>query len=242
MKALGDVDFSYLFLKDGDLGPCRGCYVCFSKGEDQCPLRDARPDLERELLESDGIILSTPLHVMNVSTLMTNFINRFAYANHRPKFHRQKVMSVVNMGGDNPKAAFSLLRYALGGSRVVRELGVATPPWPSTRRALARSKSAIEAAATAFFRDCANSTLPPPSLTGLIRFHSGQMVYRDCEACLPADFAFYKDRRYFYEAEIPGWKSALARIIVGTAMKFMKDRLPGGSLTATPESGYARMK
>jgi len=42
MKSLSDVEFGYLFLKDANLGLCGGCFVCITKGEDLCPLRDDR--------------------------------------------------------------------------------------------------------------------------------------------------------------------------------------------------------
>lgn len=84
MKELGHVDFEYLFLKDANLQPCKGCFVCVTKGEDRCPLKDDRERIQQQILESDGIILSTPGYVQNVSWLMKNFIDRFAYTNHRP--------------------------------------------------------------------------------------------------------------------------------------------------------------
>ena len=42
MKALGEVEFTYLFLKDANLKLCAGCYTCMAKGEDKCPLKDDR--------------------------------------------------------------------------------------------------------------------------------------------------------------------------------------------------------
>ena len=32
MKAMGDVEFVYLFLKDTNLKSCIGCYTCMAKG------------------------------------------------------------------------------------------------------------------------------------------------------------------------------------------------------------------
>ena len=123
MKAMGDVEFTHLFLKDADPRLCTGCYTCMAQGEDKCPLKDDRAAIEQDLLAADGVILSSPLYVPNISWLMKNFIDRFAYTNHRPRFHRQKVLTIVNMGGDDPKTALSLPRSALGGSRTVHELG-----------------------------------------------------------------------------------------------------------------------
>ena len=40
LHKLGEVEFEYLHLKDLDLQPCKGCFVCFVKGEDRCPLKD----------------------------------------------------------------------------------------------------------------------------------------------------------------------------------------------------------
>ena len=37
-----EVDFEILMLNELDLKMCRGCYVCFLKGEQFCPLKDDR--------------------------------------------------------------------------------------------------------------------------------------------------------------------------------------------------------
>jgi len=36
------IDFKVLMLNDVNLKKCRGCYVCFLKGEKNCPLNDDR--------------------------------------------------------------------------------------------------------------------------------------------------------------------------------------------------------
>ncbi len=227
MKTMGGVEFEYLFLKDANLKLCTGCYACLAKGEDKCPLKDDRAAIEQKLLAADGVILSSPMYVLNVSWLMKNFIDRFAYTNHRPRFHRQKVLTVVNMGGDNPKLALLLLRYALGGSRIVHELGIATPPWPQTERAVAKKERAIDAAAKKFYRACLDTSLPSPTLLGLILFLVRQRIYLECRQSLPADYAFYMGKSYYYETNIHPVKAAAAKAIVGVVVQMMKDRGPG---------------
>ena len=154
MKSLGEVEFDYLFLKDAKLRPCLGCYACMALGEDKCPLRDDRAAIEGEMLAADGVILSSPVHVLNVSGLMKNFIDRFAYSNHRPRFHRQKILTLANTGGSGTRRTLSSLKNALGGGRVVRGLEIATPPWPQTLRAVAAKARAVDRAAKAFYRAC----------------------------------------------------------------------------------------
>lgn len=48
MKELGDVEFEYLFLKDVNLGLCKGCYTCMLRGEERCPLKDDRAAIEKK--------------------------------------------------------------------------------------------------------------------------------------------------------------------------------------------------
>lgn len=40
MEVHGPVEFEYLWLRDTNLSPCRGCAVCVAKGEENCPNRD----------------------------------------------------------------------------------------------------------------------------------------------------------------------------------------------------------
>jgi hypothetical protein len=82
MKTTGDVEFEYLWLKDAGLANCKGCTVCFPKGEQRCPLKDGRAEIEQKMLAADGVIFASPNYVSNVSGLMKTFIDRFAYAGH----------------------------------------------------------------------------------------------------------------------------------------------------------------
>ena len=50
-----DLEFDYLFLKDANLELCIGCFACIPYGEDKCPLKDSRADIEKRILASDGI-------------------------------------------------------------------------------------------------------------------------------------------------------------------------------------------
>lgn len=90
MQSMGSVEFEYLMLKDTDLSQCRGCFVCFTKGEDHCPCKDDAPVIEQKMHSADGVIFATPVYGMNVSALMKLFIDRFSYIFHRPRFFDKK--------------------------------------------------------------------------------------------------------------------------------------------------------
>ncbi|HTY90270.1 MAG TPA: flavodoxin family protein [Methanocella sp.] len=227
MKAIGPVEFEYLFLKDADLKPCIGCFNCVSKGEDKCPLKDTRADIEKKMLEADGIILSSPGYVQNVSWLMKNFMDRFAYTNHRLRFFRQKVLLVANSGGAGLNETLSAMRIALGGARVVHELGAGTPPWPQTIGAVAKKEKAINIAANKFYRACLDTSLPSPMFREYMRFLIQQRVGIECKEWLPADFEFYSGKDYFYDTKINPVMASAAKAIVGIALNMMKDMGPG---------------
>jgi multimeric flavodoxin WrbA len=227
MIAMGDVEFEYLFLKDANLKPCTGCYNCMTKGEDKCPLKDDRALIKQKLLAADGVILSSPVYVNNVSWLMKTFIDRFAYTNHRPCFHREKVLSVANMAGGGQKETLSALKNALGGSRIVHKLEIATPPWLQTKRAVAKKERAIDAAAKKFYRACLDTSLPSPTLNSYIDFLIRQKLYLECRQIFPADYAFYKGKAYYFDTSVNPIKAAAAKVIVRVMMNMMKDMGPG---------------
>jgi multimeric flavodoxin WrbA len=115
MKRNGDIDFKYVFLSDIDFKLCKGCFSCFKNGEKTCPIKDEKDRLEEMILGSDGIILSSPGYVWNVSALMKNFLDRFAYSLHRPKFFGQKTLLVAN-GGSGVDKVLTALTSALAGA------------------------------------------------------------------------------------------------------------------------------
>jgi multimeric flavodoxin WrbA len=231
MAAMGEVRFEYIFLREVNLRPCTGCYVCMAHGEDECPLKDDRAAIEQKLLAAEGVILSSPMYVANVSWQMKVFLDRFAYTNHRPRFHRQKVLTVVNMAGGPGKEALRALRWAMGGRQIVRELAITTPPWPQTEREVARKERAIAAAAQAFYRACADDSLPRPTFARHVDFLMMQRLSRECRQELPADHEFYKGKSYYYATAMNPIKALAARAIVWVAMGLWTSRMGPGPVS-----------
>jgi multimeric flavodoxin WrbA len=60
-------EFETLALGDLDIRPCRGCRVCFDRGEDKCPLKDDIPAIRAKMGAADGLILASPLYVKDVN-------------------------------------------------------------------------------------------------------------------------------------------------------------------------------
>ena len=85
-------------LRDAGLEQCRGCYTCFERGEEYCPIKYNAPILEQKILDADGVILATPVYGFQVSGLMKVFIDRRSYISHRPRFFRQKALILTSAG------------------------------------------------------------------------------------------------------------------------------------------------
>lgn len=110
IKELGNVEFEYVFLSDINLNMCLGCRTCMDKGEEFCPLKDDRVLIEDKIKSVDGVIFASPTYVGNVSGLMKNFIDRFAYVCHRPCFFKS-AMAITTSGGGG--AGFMLLNLSI---------------------------------------------------------------------------------------------------------------------------------
>ncbi len=98
LKQCGDIDFEYVFLSDYNLEFCRGCKLCFDKGEEYCPCKDDRDVLLAKLQESDGVIFASPNYAFQVSARMKNFLDRMAFIYHRPRFFGKACTAVVAQG------------------------------------------------------------------------------------------------------------------------------------------------
>ena len=230
MTAMGDVEFDYLFLKDANLKPCIGCYICITKGEEKCPLKDDRAAIEQKLLAADGFILSSPVYMHSVSGLIKNFMDRFAYLSHRPRFHHQKMLIVVNASITGEKGALSTLKIALGydrGARIVHKLAIATPPWQQTERSVAEKERAIDVAAKKFYLSCQDTSPQLPTFNSYMDFFMMQKFSLISRQYLPADYTFYNDKSYYFDIKVNPIKAAAAKAIVGIYMYMMKDLGPG---------------
>lgn len=93
-----EIDFEYIFLSDHRLELCRGCRLCFDKGEENCPLKDDRDLLLDKIERADGVVFATPNYVFHAAARLKNFLDRTGYLNHRPRFFRQACTAIVTQG------------------------------------------------------------------------------------------------------------------------------------------------
>jgi len=225
-------DFEYIALADENLELCRGCFLCVRKGVDLCPLQDYRNALERKIENADGVVLVSPCYVSNVSWLMKNFIDRFCYTNHRPKFFGQKLMLVSNAGAGMEKT-LAALRLALGGGpEIAAELAYLSPPWPLDRRVEAKQAGRVRKQTDKLYRaikrDEARGGLPArPSFSDFLRFKFFKKISADTRDYLTADYEYYRNLEgYYYRTSVSVFKRVAAVAALKVGMVFMRDLAP----------------
>lgn len=201
MRRLGSVEFEYAFLRDLDIGMCRGCRLCMDRGEEYCPMSDGLAELETKMLEADGVVFASPTYVGNVSGLMKNLVDRLCYACHRPRFFKNALLLTTSGGGG---AGFMLMALGIAveatGFKVAHKAGAVVHERrdrvpPKELGALeARNGRAADRAARAFY-EAVRAGTPAPGIVDMARFSLARKAHLRDEPGSP-------DRRYWEER---GW-------------------------------------
>jgi len=222
-----NLDFEYLFLADCRLEMCRGCFTCFAKGEDKCPLKDDRGLIYSKMMEADGIILAAPTYAMGVPALMKNFIDRLAYTLHRPCFFDKAFLAVSTVGGVmGMKQALAQLALLSSGAKKSLKLGIPMPPvlMPGLKKKTAKN---IRKTAKRFNEAMQVTTRKLPGFADFAYFGAFKTMtaYGSYKNACPADYAYYKGKdTYFYPIKGYAVRQLLGSVLKGLmslSFKFM---------------------
>ncbi|NMB91202.1 MAG: flavodoxin family protein [Chloroflexi bacterium] len=198
LQALGEIEVEIVTLSNYKLGTCRGCRLCFEKGEQFCPLKDDRDVLMDKIMASDGVILATPNYSFQVSGLMKNFLDHFGFVFHRPCYFGKAFTSIVTQGiggGDQIVKYLDFVGSNLGFN-TLKGIKI-TALDPRTERDQARIDRALAAHSRQFYARLARPAYPAPSVFKLMLFRVGRTtMYRllDDSSC---DYRYYAGQGWF---------------------------------------------
>lgn len=223
MKALGDVEFSYLFLKDANLELCQGCWQCLSWSEERCPLKDDREQIEKQILASDGVILASPVYAMNMTAIMKNFLDRFAYTLHRPRFFNQYAMIISTTGALGLKETIDRLSVVqFAGYSIVHTAGFATPSEPVSEKYRIKIQKGVSEAAEKFYQTIDGRKSFSPKLINLMAFRGQQAAFSLGHqfGLGAADYNYFKEhgwldkgRKYYVDIKVNPLKNMIAVLV-----------------------------
>ena len=191
----------YVWLKDSNLQQCKGCFVCLTKGEESCSLKDDRDQLVQKLHEADGVVFAAPNYALHVPAMMKNFFDRLCYIYHRPRFFGKVSTSLVTQGAYGGQY---LLKYfeetaQLCGFTAVRGASVTTvsPRPPSEQRAIDQAAAAV---AERFAKSLCRPKDQTPPLKWFAMFRFVRSMYRAVPDEKSRDYRYFRDN---------GWRRPL---------------------------------
>ncbi|MCE1249072.1 MAG: flavodoxin family protein [Firmicutes bacterium] len=206
-----DTDFIYYYPSEHDTNFCKGCTICITKGEHLCPHYQTVDELEKLITESDGVILASPVYVMQVSALMKNLLDHFAYRWHRPKFFNQRVITVATSAaaGFVGKDTVGYMELCAKNMGMIPsgKINVIGDEFPQSEQVRKKEESQIRKVTGAFISSLKNGKLPKPSIKDLFWFRIWQTTTRIGEKEKMADFRYWSEKGwynsdYYYPASI----------------------------------------
>lgn len=219
LKSYGDVETEIVVLSDHRIEPCRGCKVCFEKGEASCPLKDDRDLLVEKMMQSDAVVFAAPSYSFQVSAFLKLFLDRLGFALHRPRFHGKTFTSVVAHGmfGANRLVEYLDFVGSCLGFNVVRGACVSARE-PMMQSEKLKIDKTIAKLGGRFHDRMMKTPHPVPSFMMLSGFRIGRTMMKVELDENSYDYRYYRDKGwfdsdYFYPVRLGPLKKLTGRIV-----------------------------
>ncbi len=208
LQSMGDIEHEIVRLSDYRLQPCRGCRVCFDKGEEHCPMKDDRDVLIAKMMASDGVVFASPNYSFQVSAIMKTFLDRLGFAFHRPRFFGKTYTSIVTQGiygGKKLVDYLDFVGYALCFNTVKGSCLMTLDPM--TEKQQRKIDRTLAAQARQFCMRLEKPDYPAPKVIDMMFFRMGRTKVRlELDERSP-DYVYYSDKGwlesdFYYPARI----------------------------------------
>jgi multimeric flavodoxin WrbA len=189
------LEADFVWLGDCDIRPCKGCRLCFDKGEEFCPQNDAVLEIHRRILAADGVVLASPVYVNDVSGTMKTLIDRLAFVCHRPAYFGRLAYPLVTSGGTPTRHTLRTLQSAFvsWGGELAGRAGVITGAWMEPHEIGARYGARLRRAARSFARALVRRSSGEPGWLALVVFRVQQRAWSRAHADT-LDYRYWRDR------------------------------------------------
>ena len=229
MKSYGNFNFQYIFLSEINLQTCKGCMLCIKNGDDKCPINDGLKMLYEKMEQADGVIFASPVYVMQITAIMKNFIDRFAFMCHRPRFFRKQAFVITTTGQVGAKP---VLKYLSGvaeiwGFQNILKFSLSTPPFDKEFSPTDKEKQKIKNLSKKFAENI-NLGKVNPSFGQVIMFEIQKKMFLQPKIAevMKADYSFFskeKDHHFHQNIKPNILYSVLAKLLSGITFLMMKD-------------------
>lgn len=199
-----NIDVDIINLHDYNIELCTGCESCILK--DKCFLDDDMDMLMNKLQQYDGIILSTPIYLNNISGKLKMFIDRTCRWVHRPAIAGIPIMNVVTTSSSGIK---NTLKYM---DNVAIQWGAF--PTDNISRKVTTVKEKVQPKEYENFvkHIMMDKKLYKPSIEQLIYFSVSKVL---ALKVIKRDAKYWEDKgwlskNYFYDSKINIFKKVIA--------------------------------
>lgn len=226
LERLGSVECEIIHLADHHVELCRGCKLCFEKGEEACPHRDDVGALVEKLMASDGVVLATPSYMFQVSALLKALIDRLAYVGHRPRFFGKTFTSVITQGlfGGGKIVKYLDLVGSCFGFKTVRGVCV-TALEPMTEQEAQKIDRLLAKLSVRFHRSLFGPSNPAPSLMMLAGYRMGRASMRENLDERSLDYRYYAENGWFESDYYYPTRLGPLRKLLGALFDFIGTRM-----------------
>jgi multimeric flavodoxin WrbA len=194
-----DVEFETINLKDLTINPCKGCFICFIKGSDKCPLKDDREIIEKKIEEADGVIFASPVYSMHISYLMKTMIDRMAYTFHRPRYFGKYAITIAvagNIGLKETNEYLSEVATAWGFIHL-DSLPYRLAPKNTPMKIPPLKKDNTERIVERFHTTIKGGKPQKLTFRDHLTFRIMQTVYQQLDTMSPYDYQYWNERGWF---------------------------------------------
>jgi len=166
-------------LADARLSYCRGCRVCFDKGESFCPYWDEIAPIKAAMQAADVWILASPVYVEDVNGVMKTFLDRMAHVNHRPEFAGKYACLLTTSGAGSSGHAVRTMSNTLRtwGVNIVSQRDFVCGALSTTEELNSRHEKALSSLARRIVDSYRKQKALSPSIVSLIFFKVQQSVW-----------------------------------------------------------------
>jgi multimeric flavodoxin WrbA len=230
LQSMGDIEYEIVRLSDYRLQACKGCKMCFEKGEEHCPLKDDRDVLIEKIMASDGVVFASPNYSFQVSALMKMFLDRLGFAFHRPRFFGKTFTSIVTQGiggGDKIVGYLDFVGYGLGFNTVKGSCLTALEPM--TEKEKHKIDRVLAGQARRFYARLEKPGYPVPTLFKLMLFRMSRTKVRLELDDSFRDYTYYADRGwlesdYYYPTRLGALKKGAGKLFDSVSVSMTRAR------------------
>jgi multimeric flavodoxin WrbA len=204
-----EVECEYLFLKDYQIEPCRGCQICQKKTGEQCPIDDDIPKVKEKFHEADGFVFISPVYIRMISARMKQLIDRLSSLLHRPVHPGKSALLLCTSSYAGAGESLKYLKIPVSnmGMHVVDSIGILSSAYKNNNEYKDKILRHISKAAKKYIDSLFSKEKPKPSPKELFLFNKWKHKAIYHREQYPGDFQFWEDRGllekdYYYPVKI----------------------------------------